>query len=577
MPTFTADTFTDAAATLLENHAGATGATWTKNAAFPTGSAAVTAAGRLRGNATNAVYYASGVPASADYDVEADVFVASNAAAAGLVARMSTSAATYYLLDYEVGSASWKLYAVVAGSTLATATAAQALTVGQTYHVRLSLRGSSITCYVDGAAVIAIDDTSISAAGRAGLFFAAADSDSTGYHLDNFNAATPATAAVTDANLFFSPYNWQGNGGGAVAANNLPAGSTLARANAPGAYLKFNLAAAAAGYATLLLDTSSLSGITAGNCPTLSVSLDGKTFVSTLLAYSATPKRLSISTNLSAGAHTVTVFFKSVTLNSPSAPGDRWNTPASCVAVTALELDGKGSATAAPTLRTKRMLAYGDSITEGADALGSANANADQDATQTYAQLLAAALDAEVGVVGFSAQGYTVGGYGNVPKLYDTATPANSAFDKFFAGSTRFSGGLLTPAPDYVLLLHGTNDAAQSASDASVTASISALLPALRAAAPAAHLFVAIPFNGSKRSAITAAVTGSADARTHLLDLGAAVQPTVSSNGINTNDALHPNARGHAALAALLLPQIQPFLTSSTPATFQASTGSFAT
>jgi hypothetical protein len=104
MPLFTSDLFTDTPGVLLENHTGATGATWTKNPAFSTGSAVITNANRVRGGATNGVYYASGTPAGADYDVEADFYVASVAGSAGLLGRQSASAATYYLLDYETGA-----------------------------------------------------------------------------------------------------------------------------------------------------------------------------------------------------------------------------------------------------------------------------------------------------------------------------------------------------------------------------------------------------------------------------------------------------------------------------------------
>lgn len=552
MSLLTQDTFTDTAGTLLENHAGETGATWTKNPAFTSGSAAITAAGRLRGNATSAVYYASGVPASADYDVEADLYVASQLNNAGVIGRMSTTAVTYYLFDYQNGG-TFNLYAVVNGATVNTYTASLALAVGQTCHMRLSMRGSRITCHVDDAAVIDVTDASISAAGRPGLFQGVQTDDSTGYQLDNFTVAPPLVVPVTDGNLFFSPYNWSSDGGGAMQANHVNAGSTYARTANPGAYLKFALNAAASGAATLLLDTSSLNGITAANGPTLAVSLDGRAFATPLLAYAAGASRLLLSANLAAGAHTVELYFRSVALSSDMAMGDRWNTPACAVKITGLELDGKGSATAAPAVRSRRMLAFGDSITEGADAVGSANANADQDATQTYAQLLAIATDAEVGVVGFSGQGWTAAGYGNVPRFFDPAAPASAAFDKYAAGASRLAGGRLAPPPDEVLVAHGRNDAA--ATDAEVSAAVAGWIPAVRADAPAARIAVVVPPDGSRRSAIAAGVASAADPNTTLLDPGPLFAGTVAPNGLNTNDGIHPSARGHARLAALLLRQ----------------------
>ena len=574
----TSDSFTDTAGTLLENHAGETGAVWTKNPAFSTGSAAITSTGRLRGNSSGfALYYPSAVPASADYDVEADLFIASASDTTGILGRQSTSAATYYLFDYEFSASQWKLYTVVNGATLNTTTFAQTLTVGQTYHVRLCLRGTSVTCFVNGSQIISLTDSNITSAGRPGVLLGNLDTDSTGTQIDNFTAALPNSVPVTDADVFFSPYNWQSDGTGSPQANNVNASSTFAQSNTPGAYCKFTVTAAAQGYASILLDTSPLSGITAGNCPQIALSVDGQAFSTQLLAFAAGTTRLVLSGNLSSGTHTFLLFFRSVTLNSSSAMGDRWNTPSSVVKITGVELDGKGSATAAQTLHSKNMLVYGDSITEGADAVGSSNNNADQDSTQTYAQLLASALDAEVGIVGFSAQGWTVPGYGNVPKLYDTTTPANSAYDKYFSGHSRLNGGALSPAPDYILILHGTNDANQGAADAAVTSTVSAALPAIRADAPSAEIFVTIPFAGGKRSAITAGFNAISDSNAHLIDLGTTIQLTLSTGGLNTNDGLHPNTRGHATFACLLANQLSQLLAPpSSAVTFTASSGDFA-
>jgi hypothetical protein len=68
------DSFTDAAATLLQNHTSTQdGTTWTKHPAYTSFAQVITASGRLRNSQTStSLYYASGVPATADYDVQAD-------------------------------------------------------------------------------------------------------------------------------------------------------------------------------------------------------------------------------------------------------------------------------------------------------------------------------------------------------------------------------------------------------------------------------------------------------------------------------------------------------------------------
>ena len=577
MAAFTTDTFTDTAGVLLENHTGETGATWTKNPAFGTGSAAISNANRVRGNATNGVYYASGTPASADYDVEADLTVLSGVSSAGIAGRMSVAAATYYLFDYEFGTSQWKLYTVVNGATQNTTTFTQTLTNGVTYHMRLALRGSQITCYVNGVQVIQITDSNITAAGRAGIFFGAATTDSTGYHLDNLNAAPTAAVPVTDANVFFSPYNWYSDGGGTVQSNNVKGSSTYAQTSCPGAYLKLSVSASASGYVALLLDTTPLNGITAANCPTLSISVDGQAFTSQLLAYATGTTRVALGPSLAAGTHTVIVYFKSVTLSSSLAMGDRWTAPASAVKVTGLEVDSRGTATAAQTLRSKRAIVYGDSILEGADCVGSTNANADQDATQTFAQLLGQGLDAETGIIGFSGQGWTVAGYGNVPALYN-ATDASQAWNKHFAGQSRLAAGLFAPAPDVLVVLHGKNDGSQGAADATVTSAVSTWLAAARTAAGvAAKIFVVITFDGTKRSALlvgfSAYQASTADGNAKLIDLGTAIQSTLASGGLNTNDAIHPNTRGHATFGAMLVRQLQSQLDG--PGTYPGADGNF--
>src|SRR5258708_40265540 len=136
---FTTDTFTDTAGTLLENHTGETGAVWTRNPVLPTGSAAITADGRLRGNAAATIYFSSGVPASADYDVEADLGVASNANNAGLVGRQSAPAETYYLFDYAHGNM-FRLYTLLNATNVNATAYALTLTARRTRHPGRAIR-----------------------------------------------------------------------------------------------------------------------------------------------------------------------------------------------------------------------------------------------------------------------------------------------------------------------------------------------------------------------------------------------------------------------------------------------------
>src|SRR5438876_780537 len=112
------DSFTDTAGTHLESHTGEVGATWTKhpNESFD---CVITNANRLRNNSSGnaSAYYASGTPQSANHDITADLYCASNPTgtnfnSASLLGRLSTGAQTYYMARYEADNAptaAWQL------------------------------------------------------------------------------------------------------------------------------------------------------------------------------------------------------------------------------------------------------------------------------------------------------------------------------------------------------------------------------------------------------------------------------------------------------------------------------------
>lgn len=212
------DSFTDTAGISLQTHVGETGATWTSQAG--NANASITAGGRIRKAGTGsggARYYASAVPASADYTVNADVYVASNVTddMIGVMARDDLAASpSYYVGRYEQASQKWVLYRVNTGTfTTLGSSAVQALTVGSTYHLALDLVGSNIRLVVDGVTQASVTDASpIAAAGRAGVMlgFGASlttVSDTTGMHLDDFRVYPPMNDLKTtnDGAYFASP------------------------------------------------------------------------------------------------------------------------------------------------------------------------------------------------------------------------------------------------------------------------------------------------------------------------------------------------------------------------------------
>lgn len=189
---FVTDTFTEASATTLASHTGELGATWTVHpAAAYTGTATVDEIGdRVYPANTVTAYYASGVPPSADYYVQGDIYVMSvTSNNSAICARMDTTANTMYLIRLNNGT-TWELRKIVAGTATTLRTSTNQLpSAGQSATIKLVVSGSTITGYVNGVEeMTAITDTDISAAGRAGVRFATGDSASTGYHIDNFSA-----------------------------------------------------------------------------------------------------------------------------------------------------------------------------------------------------------------------------------------------------------------------------------------------------------------------------------------------------------------------------------------------------
>lgn len=179
-------------------------ANWTKVTGV-TGNAEI-ASGRLRASSTTTpAYYHSGIPASADYSVSADLYFqqagSTSGPAAGVLGRCSTSANTHYYARY-AGNVGWQLYKVVAGvATILGASVPEAVAAGSTRTIKLEMVGTSIKVYSNGVLKIDETDASITAAGRAGVRYlnTSAPGDTLGIHLDNFSADDPTSGITFNA------------------------------------------------------------------------------------------------------------------------------------------------------------------------------------------------------------------------------------------------------------------------------------------------------------------------------------------------------------------------------------------
>jgi hypothetical protein len=202
------DTFTDTAGVTLQSHTAAIGSPWTKHAASTT-DAVITNSNRIRKNGSStlgALYYSSGVPASADYTVQADVYRPGSEVTndlVGIVGRLDTANAlgTYYGAVYDKTAGSWVLYSMDNGVKASLGTPYNAsLSNGVSYHVSLDMNGSTIRLLVNGTQRVSATDSTVTAAGRAGVTmgFGASNTtvdNTTGMHLDNFQVS----ASVADS------------------------------------------------------------------------------------------------------------------------------------------------------------------------------------------------------------------------------------------------------------------------------------------------------------------------------------------------------------------------------------------
>lgn len=187
MAQFASDSFTGVDGTTLQVYS----ANWTRHPSY-SGDTLITANRAQYRGAGSSAYYNSASPASADYSVSTDLYVASYAPVfnyTGVIGRASTSANTFYHARHGVG-VGWELFRYVAGASTSLGNFFAELVAGNTYDLKLDMSGSTIKLLVNGVVTIEATDAGITAAGKAGfrVFNNAGTTSSTALHLDNFSA-----------------------------------------------------------------------------------------------------------------------------------------------------------------------------------------------------------------------------------------------------------------------------------------------------------------------------------------------------------------------------------------------------
>jgi lysophospholipase L1-like esterase len=378
-----------------------------------------------------------------------------------------------------------------------------------------------------------------------------------------------AQTLIPVADLTFSPYNWGPPSTGADAS---------AFTSNPGAWLRFSFTGSSS--ATLLLNTSALaSAPDGGSCLALAVSIDDGPWALLRPRAGSPNASVVLAAGLQPGApHNVRVH-----LLATCETADRWlRAPAGGAfwVVRGAALDTGASPLPPGALRPGTALVFGDSISEGTNAqnydvaaarCGGPYGLAVSSALDTWAAGFAEAMNAELGLAAFAAQGYSTRNslhYGSVPPLLTAGDEAATAWDKVCAGTSRLPA-LAARAPTYVVNALGFNDQNADVAPALLQATVAAWLPAARAAVdPTTTLLVVVPFGGEMRTnnatrlalragffSYKASAAGAADGCALLVDLYPAAQRGLQGLGRPTAescDGTHPLARRHAQLGAMV-------------------------
>lgn len=367
-----------------------------------------------------------------------------------------------------------------------------------------------------------------------------------------FAASQHVVVPVTNPMLYFSPYNTYSDGSGALLPNNVREGSSYVIWVNPGSYLKTTFR----GTSAALEIAPTQKG--QGQMPKVQWSVDDGPLETALLKKGST--ELVLASNLdSSAAHVLWLGYSASDANL-----DRWKQPLASLKISGILLD-RGSGLLAPSgsisMRKKRAIFFGDSITEGAWMLGTSTHVVHGqyvdwvrygDATLAWPNAVAAALDAEYGICAFGGTSWAEPARPFVP-------PLPQSWSEYFSGHSRLTGGKLLPLPDYVLVNMGTNDGNRD-----TTQVIVAWLHQLRAAlSQRTKIIMVVPFGQINRSRILAAVAQVQDPHLYTVDLGKRWAYGLHHYGkasLVSFDGLHPNEAATATYAAVLVAAIDRVL-----------------
>lgn len=436
----------------------------------------------------------------------------SNVCDGALLFRMSDTS-NFWILWPDPIAGVHKLMKRVAGAYSQVGANGPSVTSGSVLSVTLS--GSSIKAYVNGALIWTITDGHNSTATLHGV---RQGGGQTGYYENFYHESGQVAVAPNDANIVYSPYNWDVNG-------------TRAKTINAGAYLKARFSG---GYAGLTLNFD-VSGLTAPN-PWIKYRVDGGAWTKAQVSASV---NVAVPSENSWGIHTL-----EVVVQATSEFVTRWSPQNAHVSLTSISGTGLS-----PTLTTQKAtlnaLVFADSIGEGYKSLMGSSASSPtpdgSDSTLAFPYRLADKLGAEVGVVAFGGTGWTVAGVGGVPAL------PTSYVSLWGSGPTR---DFITVIPDIIIINLGEND-----NTADIVSTATNMINDLLTRIPATTLVAIMrPFSGREASNIQTVIANVNSNRVKYVDTTGWFSSTDASDG------QHPYGYISETLAANLAVQIRKIL-----------------
>lgn len=324
----------------------------------------------------------------------------------------------------------------------------------------------------------------------------------------------------------------------------------------PGAYLKVLFQRSPT--IGLLVDGTANRGCPAASMPIVEYSVDEGPLKIVPLTKTGDLYTLPLAEGLDAGSpHRLDFYFRAADLFQ-----NRWRAATAHLRIAGIELAPGGSLLPCPK-RPRRAIGFGDSIIEGVGVdglftswqlLGVSNARA------TWFGNVCTGLDCEYGQLGSGGQGMATTSMAMPPLL--------QTWDHYDAATSRLTGKLLLPEPDYVFCGMGTNDFQQDISrPIDIADHYTRWLTAVRAACPQARIFCVVPPLGWHATEIQTAVATrheTGDRRVHLIDtapLKSAFRPGNKATQL-TYDGVHPSIYGNALLGALIAVEVQKVLSS---------------